>query len=95
MFWRQNIVGQQKFLRKLSTILMKLDQLMENLKILLFLIRSNTPKFIDFIMAEMFDWIDNSYLVNLVNSQKIKGKAQISLLFHLMDCKYGEKNKRV
>lgn len=67
---------------------------MENLKILLFLVRSNTSKFINFIMAEMFNWIDNSYLVNLVNSQKTKGKAQISLLFHLMDCKYGEKKQK-
>jgi hypothetical protein len=36
------------------------------------LVEGNTQKFIDFIGVEIFSWVLDSYLVNLVNCMKIK-----------------------
>ena len=55
---------------------------------------SNTPKFIDFIRADRFDSIVNSYLVNLYNYMKIKEKEiQVDFFIPLMSCKYEKKIK--
>ena len=53
---------------------------------------SNTTKFIDFIGANRFNSIANSYLVNLYNCMKTKEKEiQDDLFISLMNCKYGKK----
>ena len=55
---------------------------------------SNTTKFINFIGADRFNSIANSYLVNLYNCMKTKEKEiQVDLFIPLMSCKY-EKKKR-
>ena len=52
----------------------------------------NTTKFIDFIGADRFNSIANSYLVNLYNFMKTKEKEiQVNLFIPLMSCKFGKK----
>ena len=55
---------------------------------------SNTTKFIDFIGANRFNSIANSYLVNLYNCMKTKEKEiQVNLFIPLMSFRYGKKIK--